>query len=246
MPDEDERAQHYDDAHGGLPRARAAADALRTLLPATDHLRILDLAVGPATVAAELPGTVLGLDISAAMLRRAIVRLPGRVVRADATAALPIRTAGVDVVTAVWWLHMVDDPHGVLREVSRVLRPGGIFITTADKQVADELANGNPAGHNWTSDTCGLLASAGQQVGLHLAGAAAFGGYGHLGGAFSGVAGRICVPPQASPGTALRRSAGVTPLRRWRARLVAAGWRRRHWSPAAASPQRSSPANGRG
>ncbi|MGH3608587.1 MAG: hypothetical protein ACRDRD_10950, partial [Pseudonocardiaceae bacterium] len=68
MPDGDERAQHYDDAHGG---ARAAAAAVRTLLPATDHLRILDLAVGPATVAAELPGTVLGLAISAAMLRRA-------------------------------------------------------------------------------------------------------------------------------------------------------------------------------
>ncbi|MGH3594004.1 MAG: hypothetical protein ACRDRF_23660 [Pseudonocardiaceae bacterium] len=55
--------------------------------------------------------------------------------RADATAALPIRTAGVDVVTAVLWLHMVDDPHGAL------------------------------------------------QVDLHLAGAAAFGGYGYLGGA---------------------------------------------------------------
>jgi ubiquinone/menaquinone biosynthesis C-methylase UbiE len=182
MPDEDERAQRYDDAHGGLPRARAAADAVRTLLPAPDHLRILDLGVGPATVAAELPGTVLGLDISTAMLRRAVVRMPGRVVRADATAALPIRTAGADVVTAVWWLHMVDDPHGVLREVSRILRPGGIFITTADKQAVDELATGNPAGRNWTGDTCGLLANAGQQVGLRLAGAAAFGGYGHLGG----------------------------------------------------------------
>jgi SAM-dependent methyltransferase len=109
MPDGDERAQDYDDAHGGLLRARAAADALRTLLPAADHLRILDLGVGPATVAAELPGTVLGLDISAAMLRRAAVCLPGRVVRADATAALPIRTASVDVVTAVWWLHMVEN-----------------------------------------------------------------------------------------------------------------------------------------
>jgi hypothetical protein len=107
-------------------------------------------------------------------------------VRADATAALPIRTAGVDVVTAVWWLHMVDDPRGVLREVSRILRPGGIFITTADKQAVDELTTGNPAGRNWTGDTCGLLASAGQQVGLHLAGAAAFGVLGHTGPAIQG------------------------------------------------------------
>jgi SAM-dependent methyltransferase len=107
-------------------------------------------------------------------------------VRADANAALPIRTAGVDAVTAVWWLHMVDDPHGVLREVSRVLRLGGIFVTAADKQAVDELATDKPAGGNWTSDTCGLLAGAAQQIGLHLAGAAALGGYGHLGGALNG------------------------------------------------------------
>jgi ubiquinone/menaquinone biosynthesis C-methylase UbiE len=29
---------------------------------------------------------------------------------------------------------MVDNPHGVLREISRVLRPSGVFVTTADKQ----------------------------------------------------------------------------------------------------------------
>jgi hypothetical protein len=101
--------------------------------------------------------------------------------RANATAALPIRTASVEVVMAVWWLHMVDDPYSVLREVSRVLRPCGTFVTTADKQAADELATGNPSGRNWTGDTCALLASAGQQVGLHLAGAATFPGYGYLG-----------------------------------------------------------------
>lgn len=178
MLDEDELVQRYDDIHGGLPRVRAAAEAIQNLLPATDRLRVLDLAVGPATVAAQLPGTV-GLDLSAAMLRSTAVHLPGRVARADATAALLIRTASVDVVTAVWWLHMVDDSHGVLQEVSRVLRPRGIFVTTADKQAADEIATGHRSERNWTSDTCALLASAGQQVGLQLAGAATFRGHGH-------------------------------------------------------------------
>lgn len=181
MPDEDELVRRYDDLHGGVARARAAAEAIRRLLPEADHLRILDLAVGPATVAAELPGTVLGLDISVAMLRRAAVHLPGRVARADATSALPIRSGSVDVVTAVWWLHVVSHPDSVLREVSRVLKPRGIFGTTADKQAADELATGERSERNWTSDTCALLASVGQQVGLQLAGAATFGGFGHLG-----------------------------------------------------------------
>jgi hypothetical protein len=34
---EDEVVQRYDDVHGGLLRARAAAEAVRTFLPATDQ-----------------------------------------------------------------------------------------------------------------------------------------------------------------------------------------------------------------
>ncbi|HXJ62997.1 MAG TPA: methyltransferase domain-containing protein, partial [Actinomycetota bacterium] len=40
---------------------------------------------------------------------------------------LPVRDASVDQALSVWVLHVVGDAAGVLREVGRVLRPGGRY-----------------------------------------------------------------------------------------------------------------------
>jgi ubiquinone/menaquinone biosynthesis C-methylase UbiE len=40
------------------------------------------------------------------------------------------------VVTAIWLLHLVGDPAPILGEVARVLRAGGRFVTTVDKNAA--------------------------------------------------------------------------------------------------------------
>ena len=73
----------------------------------------------------DLGWTPVGVDLSAGMLRYARGRLP--VARADAH-QLPVRTASVPAVTAVMTHTDMADYPAVLREVSRVLAPGGVFV----------------------------------------------------------------------------------------------------------------------
>jgi ubiquinone/menaquinone biosynthesis C-methylase UbiE len=69
--------------------------------------------------------TPVGADLSTGMLRHARGRLPA--VRADA-AQLPVRSGSVPAVIAMMVHTDMPDYPAVLREVSRVLRPGGTFV----------------------------------------------------------------------------------------------------------------------
>lgn len=94
--------------------------------------RLLDVGSGPGTVALEMeavaPGArVVGLDASRRMLAEARRRRTrGRVlwVCGDAT-RLPFRAGVFDGAAGHSVLYLTADPQGVLREVMRVLRPGG-------------------------------------------------------------------------------------------------------------------------
>lgn len=68
-----------------------------------------------------------------------------RLVLSDMT-ALPFRDASFDVVLAVHVLHLVDGWQQAVREVLRVLRPGGAFL-----HCWDEFVNGDawPVGETW-------------------------------------------------------------------------------------------------
>ncbi|MFJ4186697.1 class I SAM-dependent methyltransferase [Kitasatospora sp. NPDC089509] len=137
MLDYDAEARDYDASRGGEPRARVAAAAVERLLPVGARV-VLDVACGTGIVTARLlrPGrTVLGADRSPGMLRLAARRLPGAVLCADA-AQLPLRAGTVDAVLLVWLLHLLPDAAPVLAEARRVLRPGGVLVTTADKNDA--------------------------------------------------------------------------------------------------------------
>ncbi|MFI9154465.1 class I SAM-dependent methyltransferase [Streptomyces sp. NPDC053367] len=154
MLDYDKEADAYDALRGGEPRAAAAADAVLGLLP-PDRTDLLDLACGTGIVtrrlAAARPGTrVTGVDLAAGMARTAAARLPGRVVVADSR-RLPFPDASFDAVVSVWLLHLLDDTdvRGVVAECARVLRPGGVYVTTVDKAAA----------HNVGSDIDAVLAS---------------------------------------------------------------------------------------
>jgi ubiquinone/menaquinone biosynthesis C-methylase UbiE len=134
----DAEARVYDDSRGGLERARAAAEAVIDLVPAEG--RLLDVAGGTGIVSAELARhgfDVWVTDLSHGMLTVAAGRLPGRVVLASAD-RLPWPDASVDVVTAVWLLHLlpVAVADVVIAEAARVLRPGGHLATTVDKDLA--------------------------------------------------------------------------------------------------------------
>jgi SAM-dependent methyltransferase len=130
-------ADDYDATRGGEERAAAAAGAIEQLLPERTRT-VVDLACGTGIVTRLLrhpQRTVVGLDRSPGMLARAAHRLPRRVVLGDAT-RLPLAPSCVDAVVIIWLLHLLPDAAPVLAEAARVLRPGGVLITTVDKNQA--------------------------------------------------------------------------------------------------------------
>jgi septum formation protein len=99
------------------------------------------------------------------------------VVRGDVY-RLPVADASVAAVTAVWLLHMLDDCEPVLAEAARVLRPGGVFVTTVDKSDAQGVAAGRDPAPGRTQDRLSLLVARAASYGLELTGASSFEGHG--------------------------------------------------------------------
>jgi demethylmenaquinone methyltransferase/2-methoxy-6-polyprenyl-1,4-benzoquinol methylase len=96
--------------------------------------RVLDVATGTGMVAAELLAradcTVVGIDQSAAMLAGARQRFATagqeRVELIEGQAeALPFADESFDALTFTYLLRYVDDPAATVRELARVVRPGG-------------------------------------------------------------------------------------------------------------------------
>jgi demethylmenaquinone methyltransferase/2-methoxy-6-polyprenyl-1,4-benzoquinol methylase len=91
---------------------------------------VLDVATGTGAVALELirrhSCTVVGLDQSTEMLAEARRRLPEsvRLVEGEAD-RLPFPDASFDALTFTYLLRYVDDPALTLRELARVVKPGG-------------------------------------------------------------------------------------------------------------------------
>jgi demethylmenaquinone methyltransferase/2-methoxy-6-polyprenyl-1,4-benzoquinol methylase len=92
---------------------------------------VLDVATGTGAVALELIRqkgcTVWGVDQSPEMLEVARRRLPsGRSHLVEASAEqLPFEDNRFDALTFTYLLRYVDDPAATLRELARVVRPGG-------------------------------------------------------------------------------------------------------------------------
>jgi demethylmenaquinone methyltransferase/2-methoxy-6-polyprenyl-1,4-benzoquinol methylase len=117
---------------GQDPRWRAY---LVSRVPA-DATRVLDVASGTAAVAIELARRapsreVIGVDQSTEMLSagRARVRAAGLSDRIDLregrAESLPFGDAEFDALTFTYLLRYVDDPAATMRELARVVRPGG-------------------------------------------------------------------------------------------------------------------------
>ncbi len=115
---------------GQDPRWRR--ELVRMVAP-TPGARVLDVATGTGLVAAELlesaEVSIVGVDQSPDMLAAARARFAGRgkpveLVEAQAE-ALPFATGSFDAVTFTYLLRYVDDPAATMRELARVLRPGG-------------------------------------------------------------------------------------------------------------------------
>jgi demethylmenaquinone methyltransferase/2-methoxy-6-polyprenyl-1,4-benzoquinol methylase len=112
---------------------RALVDAV----PVGEGARVLDVATGTAGVAIAMARRygceVVGIDQSAGMLEgarrgveRAGVEAKVKLVEGDA-GALPFPDASFDAVTFTFLLRYVADPAVVIRELARVLKPGGVM-----------------------------------------------------------------------------------------------------------------------
>ncbi|SEQ13034.1 Methyltransferase domain-containing protein [Streptomyces sp. yr375] len=189
MLDYDKEAERYDILRGGEPRADAAAQGVLGLVPAQAR-SLLDVACGTGIVTRRLAAgraglRVTGVDREPAMIRRAAARLPGAILFADGS-QLPFHGEEFDAVTTVWLLHLVADPGAARRivaECARVLRPGGVYVTTVDKGASHNVGSDIDAvmisrPHRPASDTAALVESYAVGCGLVPAGQARFPGRG--------------------------------------------------------------------
>ncbi|GGN87621.1 methyltransferase [Streptomyces albiflavescens] len=186
MLDYDKEADEYDATRGGEPRAAAAADAVCGLLPESTR-SLLDVACGTGIVtrrlAAGRPGLrVTGADAAHGMTRRAAARLPGAVVLADSR-QLPFADGSFDAVSVVWLLHLLDDAAPVVAEAARVLRPGGVLVTTVDKVAAHHVGSdidalAAPYRTERATDEAELVTAYAAEHGLLPSGTARFRGHG--------------------------------------------------------------------
>jgi demethylmenaquinone methyltransferase/2-methoxy-6-polyprenyl-1,4-benzoquinol methylase len=114
---------------GQDPRWRRS---LVSRLPPDDG-HVLDVATGTGLVAAELLRhgfTVTGVDQSAQMLERARQRFGARVELVEASAeSLPFDDARFDHLTFTYLMRYVADPGATLRELARIVRPGGVVAS---------------------------------------------------------------------------------------------------------------------
>ena len=101
--------------------------------------KAIDLGCGPGYLAIELarwaPGLrITGVDLSDEMLAQGGANavqagMEGRVAfRKGDAGRIPFADGSLDLVVSTLSLHHWDDPVAVLREVARVLRPGGAFM----------------------------------------------------------------------------------------------------------------------
>lgn len=112
-------------------RWRAYAVSLLQLRPGDC---VLDLCSGtgdfvrPLRRAVGGDGVILGADFCEPMLQQAKSRKPSLLVLSDAC-RIPIRGGSLDAVTVGWGIRNVADVDLALREIARVLKPGGRFAS---------------------------------------------------------------------------------------------------------------------
>jgi ubiquinone/menaquinone biosynthesis C-methylase UbiE len=116
--------------------AQAVEAALLHLVPDHDAGRLLDIGTGTGRVLELLAPRAsqgIGVDASKAMLALARSRLArGGLTHCSVRLAdmyrLPFPDASFDLAVMQMVLHYAEDPHGVLAEAARVLRPGARLV----------------------------------------------------------------------------------------------------------------------
>ncbi len=98
--------------------------------------RVADVGCGPATMVRDLLDRgydVIGLDIAPKMIedaRRRFASEPRARFEVCPADTLPLPEGSMDAVLAMGLMEYLNDEESVLREIARVLRPGGLAILT--------------------------------------------------------------------------------------------------------------------
>lgn len=125
-------AADYDNSHDG----RFVRCMYQEILNRMEHIqasRILDLGCGNGNVIALLreqrPASYYGLDISQSMIREAKKRLGDQVTLDVGDAEeLPYENQSFDLIICNASFHHYPNPQKALKEMKRVLQPGGIIL----------------------------------------------------------------------------------------------------------------------
>ncbi|HTN80916.1 MAG TPA: class I SAM-dependent methyltransferase [Acidimicrobiales bacterium] len=132
----DRIAAIYEESRGGIRRGGSFARSIASYLrPGTT----LEIGIGTGSVALPLTESghpVVGVDLSINMLELAHERLGSRVALGDVM-ALPVASASVPNVVAVWVFQLVGSVDATLREARRALVPGGRFVIIPSRAACD-------------------------------------------------------------------------------------------------------------
>jgi ubiquinone/menaquinone biosynthesis C-methylase UbiE len=115
--------------------SRRVASIFALLAPGPDH-RVLEVGCGAGHLLARLPaGRAVGLDLAESLLARTARRLRGGAALAQGdAAALPFAGAAFDRVYCSEVLEHLVDPAAAVREIRRVLRPGGVAVLSVPNE----------------------------------------------------------------------------------------------------------------
>lgn len=131
----DRAAEYYDATRGFSPEGeRGMVELLARELVGRD--RVLEVGVGTGQVALPLHTAgipLVGLDLARPMMDRLIEKADGRsafpLVQGDAT-RMPFSDGAFDAAYLRWVLHLIPDWRVALAEIVRVVRPGGVLLTS--------------------------------------------------------------------------------------------------------------------
>ena len=107
--------------------------------------RALDICCGTGALSALLKrrvgpeGSVVGLDLTEAMIQTAIARVPGVDFQVGDACRLPFPDASFDAATMAFGLRNIDRHDLALGEMQRVLRPGGRAVILEFSTVAGPM-----------------------------------------------------------------------------------------------------------
>jgi SAM-dependent methyltransferase len=115
---------------GGIDARQVAFDAVREVTPA----RVLEVGCGEGELAerlvSQLGVELVALDQSERMVE--LARARGVDSRVGDVQQLPFEDGSFDVAVAAWMLYHVPDLERALRELARVLRPGGRLVAVTN------------------------------------------------------------------------------------------------------------------